>query len=225
MSRTVRFLTGVGTGGTSGGWIARDAPAVDPKLAAIFTRFDAVSAIMPGPGCFTIEVDDAAQWEAVLLPLLVHLADHVAAARVKEADRGEERARAEFDTFDAKTPRGVAKIRDALTSPDAITRQLAVAAIGDADPFAAERAWRVALDDAARNVRLAACRAMAAAGRESLRPLLERATGDQDACTRYHAVRGLHALGSAKSRAALERLRRDGDVRVRLAVEQALRAR
>jgi hypothetical protein len=224
VNRTVRFLTGAGTGGASG-WIPRGTAGIDPKLAAIFARFAEVSAVMPGPGCFTIEVDDGAQWEDVLLPLLVHLADHVAAARVKESDRGEERARAEFETFDPKTPRGVAKIRDALSSPDAVTRQLAVATIGEADPFAAERAWRAALDDAARNVRRAASRAMAAARRESLRPLLERAAGDQDACTRYFAVRGLHALGAGASRAVIERLRRDGDMRVRVAAEQALRAR
>jgi len=225
VSRTVRFLTGAGTGGPSPGWIQRGTAGIDPKIAAVFERFPEVSAVMPGPGCFTIEVDDPAQWSSVLLPLLVHLGDHIATARVKEPDRQEERATAEFATFDPKTPRGIAKIRDALTSPDATTRQLAVTTIGAADPFAAERAWRAALDDAARNVRRAACRAMAEARRESLRPLLERAAGDQDACTRYHAVQGLAALGVTKSRPVLERLRRDGDMRVRLAVEQALRAR
>jgi hypothetical protein len=224
-ARVVRFLTGAGTGGVANGWIRGATATSDPQLVALFAAFPAISAVLPAPGCFSIEVHDATQWHDVLLPLLIHLGEQFASTRMPVVDRQVERARCEFAAVDVASPRGVAKVRDALTSPDATMRGEAMARIGIADPFAAERAWRAALDDTARLVRRAAVKAMASAPREALRPLLERAVSDNDSCTRYYAVRGLSAIGAAKSRGVLERLSGEGDARVRLAVETALNRR
>ncbi len=219
--RIVHFLTGAGTGGAASGWIRSAADTHDARLKKLFEAFPAISGVMLAPGCYAIEVHDAAHWHDVLLPLLVHLGAHFASARVHIVDRQEERARAEFADVEVRSPRGMAKVRDALTSPDPFMRVEAVARIGVSDPFAAERAWRAALDDSARPVRRAAVKAMADKPREVLRPLLERACTDNDSCTRYYAVRGLGALGAAKSRATLDRLSADSDARVRLALDAA----
>ena len=49
-----------------------------------------------------------------------------------------------------------------------------------------------------------------------------RTLGDADASVRYDAVRGLTRIGAANTVAAIERLRSDPDVRVRLAVQAAV---
>ena len=58
--------------------------------------------------------------------------------------------------------------------------------------------------------------------RAETRELLDRALGDADASVRYYAVRGLAGIDGANSAAAVERVRSDPDVRVRLAVDAAV---
>ena len=63
---------------------------------------------------------------------------------------------------------------------------------------------------------------MASAGSPQVRPLLERALADSDACVRYHAVRGLARLSVARSETLIAAHERDLDGRVRLAAAAAL---
>lgn len=63
---------------------------------------------------------------------------------------------------------------------------------------------------------------MADAGREELRPLLERALGDDDGWARWKALRGLVELNPEPSREAISALARDRDFRVRLEVANFL---
>ena len=105
--------------------------------------------------------------------------------------RGRSSARCTHDS-----PRDLARILDATTSPDVAFRRIAIERLEGAD--AAVGAPTVD----PRSRRLVACRAPRHRARaRRLRPartradLLERALGDSDACVRYYAVRGLVAIG------------------------------
>lgn len=223
--RIVRFLTGAGTGGQSG-WV-RDADATrDERLQSLLRTFVDVEAVLLGVGFVAVELNDERRWDDLLLPILAFVSDAFATPRVPPApDRRLERARAEFAGINPETLRGIGRVRDALGSPDPAIRQLAVSLMEHDDPFNAEKAWRVALDDSNRAVRRAAIIAMARVRQEALRALLERGLGESDACARFHAVGALEALGIDRSRAAIERALDDSDARVRLAARQALRGR
>lgn len=220
--RLVRLLTGPGTGGNVPGWI-RPGGTIDPTLARLFATFLEVTGVLLRPGSYTIEVEHPDAWETVLAPLLMFATGHLTPARRVDAARSASRAHFELAGLDPLTPRGIAKLRDALSSPDPDVRAEAMRLVAP-DRFTAERAWRAALDDGARDVRRAAVRAASAAPRQYLRPLLERFCADRDACTRYHAVEGLRRLGVGSSRPVIERLARDGDAQVAVAVAAALRS-
>jgi HEAT repeat protein len=79
--------------------------------------------------------------------------------------------------------------------------------------------------DDAPAVRRATVDAVADAAREELRPLLERALGDDDAWIRWKALRGLVELDPEPSRDAITALTRDPDFRVRLEVANFLDGR
>ena len=95
-------------------------------------------------------------------------------------------------------------------------RQVAATLLADAPPEAAIRAWDRLLDDPSRAVRRSTVDAIAGVARQELRPLLERALEDDDAWTRWKALRGIGDLGTRPSRAAVRGRATDPDFRVRL---------
>jgi HEAT repeat protein len=95
-------------------------------------------------------------------------------------------------------------------------RQVAATLLADAPPEAAIRAWDRLLDDPSRAVRRSTVDAVAGVARQELRPLLERALEDDDAWTRWKALRGIGDLGTGPSRAAVIARASDPDFRVRL---------
>jgi hypothetical protein len=114
------------------------------------------------------------------------------------------------------------RILAAATAPDAAHRQVAASLLGEARPEVAHAEWARLLGDPSRMVRRSVVDAMVDAGREELRPLLERALGDADAWVRWKALRGLAELGAAASRAVIQPLTSDRDFRVRLEARAAL---
>lgn len=220
---TMRFLTGPGSGGSSL-WYRSPADAVDDRVRGLFAAFaDDLAGVQLGPGSVLVEIRDASRWRDLMLPMLGLVADLFAPPRpTAQPDRQAERAHEELSGLDAENPRDLARICDALTSPDTAYREIAMSLLAGADPFTAERGWRAALDDGSRSVRRSAVASMANAGSPQVRPLLERALADSDACVRYHAVRGLARLSVARSETLIAAHERDLDGRVRLAAAAAL---
>jgi hypothetical protein len=220
--RVVRFLTGPGSGGQTG-WVRSADATRDDRVQRVLRTFVDVTGVLLGTGFVAIELGDEHRWDDLLVPLLELVTDTFVPPRPPAGpDRQMERARAEFAGVNPQTARGLGRVRDALTSPDPAVRQVAVTLVEHDDPFSAERAWRIALDDTNRGVRRAAIVAMARAEQEQLRGLLERGLGEADACARYHAVAGLARLGADRSHPNLERALEDNDARVRLAARLAL---
>lgn len=221
-ARVVRFLTGPGTGG-SGGWIRDAATTTDDRVARVLRTFVDLTGVLLGTGFVAVEIVAEDRWDDLLLPIMTCVEGAFVAERPpRPPDRQLERARLEFAGVNPDSARGIGKVRDALTSPDAAVRQLAVELIEHDTLSSAEKAWKVALDDSSRAVRRAAIVTMAGAEREELRSLLERGVGESDACARYHAVVGLGRIGVERSRSVLERCLTDGDARVRLAARKVL---
>jgi hypothetical protein len=224
-ARIVRFLTGPGTGGQSG-W-QRDAEVTrDARVHRLLTAFADINGVLLGSGFVAVELRDDHRWDELLQPMIELVEQLFVPPRTLPLpDRQAERARAEFAGVNPETARGIGRVRDALSSPDPAIRQIAMSMMEHDDPFSAERAWRVALDDTNRGVRRAAIAAMARVQQEQLRGLLERALGENDACARFHAAVGLGRLGAERSVPSLERALDDNDVRVRLAARFALSGR
>ena len=220
--RIVRFLTGPATGG-SGGWVRDPTATRDDRVARVLRTFVDAAGVLLGNGFVAVELTDEHRWDELLMPLMACITEAFVAPREPSApDRQLERARLEFAEVNPDSARGIAKIREALRSPEAAMRQVAVELIGHDDPYRAERAWKTALDDTSRAVRRAAVVAMARADREALRPLLERGLREHDALARYHAVVGLGRIGVERSRPALQRCLTDTDARVRLVTRSIL---
>ena len=218
--KLVRFLTGPGTTGT-GGWIRNPDQTPDDRIARLLRTFVDITGVLNGPGFVAVELGDEDRWDDLLEPILdaVDSTFGIGPGQVGN-DHQLDRARLEFTGVDPRSARGINRVRDALGSPDAGVRQIAVTLMEYDDPFSAQKAWRIALDDRSRAVRRAAVIAMAAAEREELRPLLERALGEGDARARYHAVIGLGRIGVERSRRTIERALVDSDARVRLATRR-----
>ena len=121
-------------------------------------------------------------------------------------------------------PADLAALLPAVSATDQYHRQVAANLLGEADPGIASTEWARLVDDPVRAVRRATVDAVVDAGRDELRPLLERALGDTDAWIRWKALRGLAELGPAPSREAITAKADDPDFRVRLEAAAALRA-
>lgn len=117
----------------------------------------------------------------------------------------------------------LAQVRAAAAGDDPTRRQVAANLLGEADPAVAAAEWARLAVDRVRSVRRAAVDAMVDAGRDELRPLLEAALSDDDAWTRWKALRGLAVLGAEPSRERIAALADDPDFRIRLEVAAALR--
>lgn len=223
---TIRFVTGPATVGSSP-WYGPESDVGDPSIRRLFSELgDDLAGVQLGPGFVALQLHDAGRWHELLLTTMLLVAELFAPPRpAPPPDRALERAHAELGGLDPTQRRDLAFVRDALTSPDAAQRQVAVGLLSRADPFTAEFGWRVAMGDNSRAVRRRAVIAMAEAARPELRRWLERGLGDSDPCIRYHAVVGLARIGVGTSRAAMEPLLRDDDARVRLTTEAALERR
>ena len=203
----------------------RDNADTDARIAAAFAASPSLTQISVGAGTLTARIDQASHWADELLALVEIVAAKFTPPRAAPADRQLERARSELGALRHDSPRDLARILDATTSPDASFRRIAIERLAGADSAVALRPWARALDDSSRAVRRVTAQVIADAARPETRDLLERALGDGDACVRYYAVRGLYAIGPTPSIPALHHRRADTDPRVKLAVEAALEDR
>lgn len=215
----------IGPGVATNATFTRDNAGEDPRVAAVFGACRSLTQVTVGSGTLTATVDDPSHWPDELLPLFDAIMAGFAPPRPAPSDRQLERARSELGTLRYDSPRDLARILDATTSPDAAFRRIAIERLEGADAAVASRPWARALEDSSRAVRRVTARVLASSARPETRDLLERALADADACVRYYAVRGLAAIGPTASVVALEHRRADTDLRVRLAAEAALEDR
>ncbi len=176
-------------------------------------------------GTLAATVADATRWAEILLPLFDAIRDAFVPARPAPPDHQAERAQRELGSLRADSPRDLARIIDATTSPDATFRRVAIERLAGADPAVGRAPWRRGLEDSSRAVRRSTARVLAATASPDTRDLLERALADADAGVRYYAVTGLAAIGLSSSLPAVEAKCRDADVRVRLTAESAVSGR
>jgi len=205
--------------------VTRGNAGTDVRVGALFGACASLTEVSVGSGTLTATIDDAARWPDVLLTLFDTIVAEFAPPRTTPGDRQLERARSELSALRHDSPRDLARILDATTSPDAAFRRIAIEQLEGADPAVASRPWARGLEDSSRAVRRVTARVLANSAQPQTRDLLERALGDADACVRYFGVRGLATIGAAPSTAALQHRRTDTDVRVRLAAEASLEDR
>jgi hypothetical protein len=217
----LRFATGPG-GPRSFGRFKRESQGESASVAALFREFEQIDEVSVEPGYVVVMIGDTAAWPAILLRLFDAVTADFVPPRQLAVDRQYERALADIGALDARSSRDLARILDAVTSPDVAYRRVAAAKLELADPLVAQKPWTRALEDSSRAVRRAAIRAAAHDAKPDSRLLFERALADQDACVRYYGVRGLGQIGVGRALDTMERRRRDDDVRVRLAAIAAL---
>jgi hypothetical protein len=220
----LRFATGPGLAGKAGRF-TRDEQGSSAAVAALFREFDDVDEIHLELGSLSVTLNDPDRWQDILLEVFDTITTAFAPPRAVQPDRQYERAVAEIGSLDASSPRDLARLLDATTSPDAAYRCLAVAKLELADTLVVAKPWTRSLEDSSRAVRRAAIRAMAHVAWPDLRLLFERALADKDACVRYYALRGLAQIGVGRAEPSVERRRLDTDLRVRFAAQAALEGR
>ncbi len=220
----VRFATGpVATG--KGGRFTRAEQGSSAAVAALFREFDDIEVVRIEPTSVSVTLGDQEQWRVILLRVFDTVTAAFVPPRVTAPDRAYERAVSEIGAIDVTSPRDLARLIDATSSPDAAFRRLAAAKLELADPLLVAKPWTRSLEDSSRAVRRAAIRAAAHVSRPDLRLLYERALADKDACVRYYALRGLAQIGVGRAAGSVERRKTDDDLRVRFAADAALDAR
>jgi hypothetical protein len=217
----LRFATGPG-GPRSFGRFKRDSQGESASVAALFREFEQIEEVSVEPNYVVVMITDATAWPGILLRVFDAITADFVPPRAAAVDRQYERALNDIGVLDARSSRDLARILDAVTSPDVAYRRLAAAKLEMADPLVTQKPWTRALEDSSRAVRRAAIRAAAHKANPDSRLLFERALADQDACVRYYGVRGLAQIGVQRAQDTMERRRRDDDVRVRLAAIAAL---
>jgi hypothetical protein len=233
--RTIRFATGPIHAGPSR-WYQSAEEAGDERVARLFA-FAEVANVLVGPDFVAIGLHRPDDWEHLLRPVLDVVAERFAAPDVAAVPaqgggpsqwlEGGRSAAVETSRFD----RAWSELEGADTellaaaagSDDVIRRQVAARLLVDADAAVAAGSWATLVTDSSRLVRRAAVDAMADAGREELRRLLEAALADADPWVRWKALRGLVELGARPSRDAVAACAVDPDFRVRLEATAALR--
>ena len=220
----LRFATGPGLAGNAGRF-TRDEQGSSAAVAALFREFDDIDEIRLELGSLSVTLNDPDRWQDILLEVFDTITTAFVPPRAVQPDRQYERAVAEIGSLDASSPRDLARLLDATTSPDAAYRCLAVAKLELADPLVVAKPWTRSLEDSSRAVRRAAIRAMAHVAGSDLRLLFERALADKDACVRYYGLRGLAQIGVGRAEPSVERRRLDADLRVRFAAQAALEGR
>jgi len=243
--RTIRFATPPQHSGPARNYDTEAAASGDRRVARLFADFEQVTNVLVGPEFVAVTVVRPDLWEQLLAPVLRAVADEFAAGddevespRDSEAPmtmtlsagsdeavrepRRLERAWAELGALRADQAEHLDGVLAAARDSEPARRQVAAALLNDAPVDVAARAWERLLADSSRVVRRSTVDAVAGAGREELRPLLERALDDQDAWTRWKALRGIADLGVGSSRAAVEARGADPDFRVRLEAARVL---
>lgn len=241
--RTIRFTTPPLHTGPSRVYDSITDAADDPRVGRVFAEFDAVVDVLVGPSFVAVTISRSDQWESLLGPMLHTITEEftgvaaesndpvvsepTAANRASASDpsrspRRLELAWAELGKLRGDRPDDLERILAASRDADPSHRQVAAALFSDAPAAAAADGWDRLFGDESRSVRRSVVDAVVDAGREELRPLLERALADPDAWTRWKALRGIAALGAAPSRAAIEALTGDPDFRVRLEAARAI---
>ena len=214
------FRVGPAVGATA--TFTRENSGSDARVAAVFRACPPLVQVSVGAGTLTATIDDAAHWSEELLTLFDTITAEFAPPRPALPDRQLERARSELGALRADNQRDLARILDATTSPDVAFRRIAMERLEGADAVVGLWPWTRGLEDSSRVVRRVTARVLANSAQAETRQLLERALGDNDACVRYYAVRGLVAIGVEPSMPAVHSHRADPDPRVRLGVEAAL---
>jgi hypothetical protein len=220
----VRFVTGPGTT-TGRGAFTRAEQGTSAAVAALFREFAEIEEVRIESGVVAVTLDDAMQWNDILLQVFDTITAAFVPPRPAPQDRQYERALTEIASLDTSNPRDLARILDATTSPDAAYRRCAVAMLEEADPLVVQKPWTRSLQDSSRAVRRTAIRAMAHAARGDLRDLFERALNDKDACVRYYGLRGIAQIGIGRTDNYVQARTRDDDLRVRFAAQAAIENR
>lgn len=220
----LRFATGPGMTKRAGRY-TRDDQGSSAAVAALFREFDEIDLVRVDIGVVSVSVTEPEHWPAILLRVFDTVTSAFVSPRVIAPDRQHERAVTEIGALDVASPRDLARLLDATTSPDPAFRCLAAAKLELADPLVVVKPWTRLLEDSSRAVRRAAIRAAAHVSREDLRLLFERALVDKDPCVRYYALRGLSQIGVGRADRSVERRRLDDDLRVRFAAVAALEGR
>jgi hypothetical protein len=249
--RTIRFGFGHPVhAGPSRWYDSAAAAADDPPVARLFADFDRVANVLVGPDFVAVGLRRPDDWEQLLAPILAVVTEEFAdpeegAAAPTGAAGGPawlsgstrppaagddrrltrlERAWRDLGSLRPAEAGDLARVLEAAVGDDATRRQVAANLLREADLQAAHDAWARLVTDPVRAVRRSTVDAMVDAGRDELRPLLEKALSDVDAWVRWKALRGLVELGPAPSRPAIAARADDPDFRVRLEAAAALRA-
>jgi hypothetical protein len=164
----LRFDTGPGTAARVGRF-TRDQQRSSAAVAALFREFEDIEEIRRALGSLSVSLDDPDRWQNILLEVFDTITSAFVPTRVVQPDRLYERAVAEIGSLDASSPRDLARLIDATTSPNAAYRCLAAAKLELADPLLVAKPWTRSLEDSSRAVRRAAIRAMAHVARPDLR--------------------------------------------------------
>jgi hypothetical protein len=244
--RTIRFRTGPTLNGESPGF---ESPARAPaywRAARLFDQAPEVANVTVGPDFVAVSLRRASDWKRLHGQVLATVAgvfeEAVPALEpswiqdpVTSDDRGRRAASssrttrlahvwAELGALQPVDAHDLEALITASHAEDPLRRQVAASLLLNADPAVAAEHWERLLADPSPRVRRATVDAMANAGREGLRLLLERALGDGDGWVRQKALGGLVDLDPEPSRDAIVALADDPDFRVRLEVANFLRA-
>ncbi len=233
--RKVKF--NVGGAPAPGVWYRRHDDVDDPRVAALLDE-ERVTDVMVAGDFVTVGLDRHASWEEELDTMLArvtelfHDPDRAAAAApartrdelVAEGRATRPRPRPEaLHLLDPDDPAHRARLEAAAGHDDARIRRVALVTLAQtADAGLARRWLEVGYDDASRVVRRAVIDAAADREEEDLRPLFRRALGDDDAWTRWKAVRAIGDLGTQPGD-GLESLAGDPDFQVRMEVAAVVR--
>lgn len=248
--RTLRFATARRSMAASQGF-QRDNGVDDERVAAVFAVAEDVIDVLVGADFVAVSLVRPGRWPELLEPMLDVIAsffggdtsdaegpdelerpdlDVRGVARSTTAAETKDRRRSRLDrAWDAlgglelNKPDDLELVLAAARDTDSARRQVAAQLLSDAPDAVAASMWSELLVDPSRTVRRAAVDAIVGVERETLRPLLERATTDADAWIRWKSLHGLAVLGVGPSLAAIERLDDDPDFRIRLEAANARR--
>ena len=244
--RTIAFRTGHILEGGSRSYRAGE-EAADVRVARLFGRFPDLATVLVSAEFVALTLRRADRWEALLAPVLEAVTEEFAGGG-EPARRGAaggpvarttsgtgppeapparretrlDRAWHELGALRPADPSDLDRLLAAAAGEDVARRQVAATLLGEAHFDVARAEWARLVEDPSRVVRRAVVDAVVDAGREELRPLLERALGDADAWVRWKALRGLAELGPGASSGVIESLASDPDFRVRLEARTAL---
>src|SRR4029079_1720600 len=143
---TLRFSTGPASTRALGRF-TREEQGELAGVAALFRDFDEIAEVRLDVGFVTVTMTDGTRWNDLLLDVFDAIIENFMPRIAASPDRQYERAVAELGPLDATSSRDLARLLDAVTSPNAAHRQLAAAKLEDADPLVVQKPWGHALND------------------------------------------------------------------------------